>query len=184
MKKLILGWWAALFFLLPSANAQSSCSGVYLSADDLSAGKLMGNVATRRSDNSLMGKYLFVQVDDRIRRLERKDIYAVQYCDGRVFRVFDGGYYTLLNPGEPIPLYVVKEYPAGKGDILRTKYYFSKDAASDIEDLTLTNVKEAFAGNAKFEEQLDLQFRTDRDLYAYDDYNKCYRLDRLYVLCK
>ncbi|HLZ86308.1 MAG TPA: hypothetical protein VKQ52_03660 [Puia sp.] len=189
MKKLIFGCGAGIFFffspaVLSSVHAQSGCSGVYLSADDLAAGRLISCVKPHRSDNVMNSKYFFIQQNGAVKKLGRKDLYAVKYCDGRVFRVFGDGFFAWLNPGEAIPLYEVVENPVAKGNICRTEYYFSKDARSAIQQLTRDNVKAAFAGDAKFEEALDLQFGSDRDLYAYDSYNKCYRLDRVYAICK
>ncbi len=81
---------------------------------------------------------------------------------------------------ERIPIYKVARNPVCKGDILRVKYFFSKDAGSEIRDLTLDNLRAAFPDNHVFDDAVDTQFRTDSELYAYHNFHKCYKLNRIY----
>jgi len=113
-------------------------------------------------------------------KMNARDVYALRSCEGTIVRIYNEGYYTLLNPGETILLYLVVCTPVSKGHVLTRKYYFSKDAASEIEDLTLDNLKAAFRDNLAFDKAVETQFRTDNDLYAYDNSYKCYRLNRVY----
>jgi hypothetical protein len=92
----------------------------------------------------------------------------------------NGGYYTLLNPGEKILLYVVVCSPVSKGNVLLRKYFFSKNASSEIVGLTLDNLKAAFPDNHSFLNVINRQFSTDSELYTYDSFNKCYKLNRIY----
>lgn len=178
MKNLFFFLLAGSFFFLPaSSRAQQNCSGAYLSVNDFRAGKLTPVKAEK-------GRYLLVRQAGAIGRVDKDKIYALKYCDDRVVRIYHGGYYTLLNSGEAIPLYKVTLNSVCKGAVLRTKYYFSKDPSAEVEALTLDNLKATFAGDRRFEESLDLLFRTDSDLYAYDNFDKCYKLNRVYAITR
>lgn len=165
--------------------AQQGCCGVFLTAGDFSAGKALlvetGKTGSQVSAGDLLnGKHLFVSQSGSIRRIDTRNVYAVQCCDGRIVRIYREGYYTLVNPGERILLYKVTRNPVCKGDIFRIKYFFSKDAGSDIEELTRDNLKAAFPDNHAFDDAVDNQFRADDELYAYDNFHKCYKLNRVY----
>ena len=62
----------------------------------------------------------------------------------------------------------------------QTVYYFSVTANSPLQELTLANLENAFAGNAKFRYSLEAQFRSDKELMAYDDLLKMYKIKYLY----
>lgn len=169
-----------------SLMAQSDCSGVYLTPKDFLDGKLCRPYFARKqskpSDNDLLySKRLVINRDGVIEKLARNNIYAIMCSDGKIIRLFHAGHYTLLDPGEALLLYKVTIYPAAKGDVLRTLYYFSKDASSDIEALTLENLRLAFKANRKFELALDAQFPGNSDLCAYDGILHCYKLSRVYA---
>jgi hypothetical protein len=168
----------------PSAKAQTNCSGVYLTPKDFLAGNLCSattgrNKTTSTGDDLLSARHLFVNQAGMVREVARRDIYAIKCCDGNIVRIFHNDTYTLLNPGGKILLYKVVVYPFSKGDVLRVKYFFSRDAGSDVQDLTLDNVREAFRDNAAFGKAVEAAFRSDRELYAYDKVQKCYMLDRI-----
>lgn len=179
-----------LFTLFASpVIAQKGCSGIYLTAEDFLAGKLCSASAGRNKSTTtgydlLSCRHLFVEQAGVTREMSQKDIYAVKCCDGNVVRIYHGDSYTLLNPGGNIPMYRVRVNSVGKGDVVRMKYYFSKDAASDIADLTTDNLKTAFPDNLKFDDALDAEFRSDRDLSGYDKAHQCYKLDRVYAASK
>lgn len=172
------------FFVL-STSAQSTC-GAYLTAQDFVSGKLYGlylpKKGSKPSDEGLIEKkHLVLDNSGAKLRVDQKDVYALRCSDGRIIRMFHDGRYTLLDPGESILLYVVKVYPAAKGDCLRARYYFSKDAGSDIEDLTLDNIKMVYGGNPKFFDALETEFRSDNELFAFDKTHNCYKLSRVYA---
>jgi hypothetical protein len=59
-------------------------------------------------------------------------------------------------------------------------YYFSVDRQSPMLELTRENLEKAFAGNAKFRYSMEEEFRTDKELMAYDKLMKVYKLKYLY----
>ena len=62
-----------------------------------------------------------------------------------------------------------------------TVYYFSVKANDPVQELTLTNLERAFAENARFRYALEAQFRSDKDLIAYDGLLKTYKIKYLYT---
>jgi hypothetical protein len=177
----------ACLFGLPPVSAQTDCSGVYLTAHDF----LTGNLAYARissngpyssGDDLLTCKRVVIRNTGAPSTIDRKDVYAVKCCDGKIVRIYHDGCYTFLNAGEYILLYKVVLNPVCKGNVSRTKYYFSKSAGGDVEELTEANLKAAFPDNDKFTDALDTGFRGDADLCAYDNVHKCYKLNRIYEL--
>lgn len=63
----------------------------------------------------------------------------------------------------------------------QTVYYFSVTANGPLQELTLANLENAFAGNAKFRYALEAQFRSDKELIAYDGLLKMYKIKYLYA---
>lgn len=57
---------------------------------------------------------------------------------------------------------------ASKNNAGSTQFYFSKDASSPVQALTLANLKSAFPKNYPFHDRLDAQFGNGGDLSAYD----------------
>jgi hypothetical protein len=62
----------------------------------------------------------------------------------------------------------------------QTVYYFSVTANGPVQELTLANLEGAFAGNARFRYSLEAQFRSDKNLVAYDGLLKMYKIKYLY----
>jgi hypothetical protein len=175
-------------FLVLSTRAQSTC-GVYLTAQDFVSGKLyslyLSKKGSKLPDEALIEKkHLVLNKNGAEMRVDQKDVYALRCSDGSIIRIYRDGRYTLLDPGESILIYMVKVYPAAKGNVLRTRYYFSKEAGSDIEALTLDNVKKAYSRNTKFDDALETEFRNDNELCAFDKAHNCYKLSRLYAANK
>jgi len=188
MKKLSFCLLATSLFSLSVAIAQSDSSGVYLTANDFLHGKLsytIGCKADRESKTGVLldNKQVVVKQSGETARIDKKSIYAIKYCGGNIVRMYNGGCYPILNPGENILLYGVMETPVSKGKPMTRKYYFSRGANADIEDLTLDNLRAAFTDNKIFQDAVDNQLRTDNDLYAYDNFHKMYKLNRIYNSC-
>ncbi|HTI06908.1 MAG TPA: hypothetical protein VL832_00090 [Puia sp.] len=62
-----------------------------------------------------------------------------------------------------------------------TVYYFSVDANGPVQELTLANLERVFAKNTRFRYALEAQFRSDKDLIAYDGLLKTYKIEYLYT---
>lgn len=84
-----------------------------------------------------------------------------------------------MNPTEPLPLYFY-QHPAPfakNADQYPPMYFFSKDATSSLQALTKENLKAALPDYHKFHDALDENFKIDKELYAYDNFHKMYKLN-------
>jgi hypothetical protein len=61
-----------------------------------------------------------------------------------------------------------------------TVYFFSVDKDSPVMELTMDNLEKAFSGNAKFRYSLESAFHGDKQLMAYDNALKTYKIKYLY----
>jgi hypothetical protein len=176
---------ATSLFLSISVFAQSDGSGIYKTADDLKSGKLALAVDCKTEShkiklNDFFGKsYITVVHEGKDYKFEKKDIYAYQLCGGETYRfVSNTKEYLILNPKEQILIYK-EEALTGKGSLKRVYYFFSKDAASPIQSLTMENLKAAFPTNHKFHDAMDATFQGDAGLAQYDEFHKMYKINRL-----
>jgi hypothetical protein len=62
-----------------------------------------------------------------------------------------------------------------------TVYYFSVGANDPVLELTLANMEKAFAQNTRFRYALEAQFRSDKQLIAYDGLLKTYKIKYVYT---
>jgi hypothetical protein len=176
--------------IIARLKAQPECSGVYLTASDFMDGRLSyasaGRSTSKESFFNLLAKnHLFIiRPDFAWKRVSKKDVFAIKSCEGEIVRIYDGNNYYLQNLGDCIPIYKEIISPASKGNNSRVKYFFSIDPVSEIQDLTLDNLKAAFPGNHHFEHALDANFRDDSDLYAYNSTKKYFELTRVYESSK
>jgi hypothetical protein len=98
------------------------------------------------------------------------------------YRLYNNEKYEILDNGS---IYIYYRYESeelikGKEMIKTDKYYFSKDGSSEIVPLTIENLKKAFPEDHKFHYELDAEFRSDKELLAYDKYLKTYKVEYLY----
>ena len=90
--------------------------------------------------------------------------------------------YTVLNPGETITIYKYyhSAHPPKAAEQFPVKYYFSEQSSDVLQELTKTNLKKTYPSNHAFHDALDANFIADKDLIAYDDFHKIYKINRLY----
>jgi hypothetical protein len=107
-------------------------------------------------------------------------VYGYRDCDQSVFRFSGQRAYRVLDT-TGFYLYSLNKLVQG-AKIARpqTVYYFSTGSNDAVQELTLANLQQAFAGDAKFRYQLEAHFRSDKDLIAYDDIGKTYKIKQIY----
>lgn len=162
-------------------------SGVYKTADDFRNGKLSlgancDNQKHKIKLNDFFNKdYITVIHEGKEVRFKKNSVYASKLCDGSIYRFFGGNdQYEIINPEEQIIIYKKAKLISGKGT--RTplvNYYFSKDASSSIEELTIMNLKNAFPDNHAFHDAIDATFKSNADLASYDNFHKMYKVNWL-----
>jgi hypothetical protein len=99
------------------------------------------------------------------------------------YRIYDKSSYRIVDTAGFYLYYryIQFEQNRGKGLIKKDEYYFSKDGGSDIQLLTIENLKKAYPENHRFHYDIDAHFRSDRELMAYDSFSKSYKLKYLYM---
>ena len=166
-----------------SAYGQTDSSGIYLTGQDFKIHKMAYVINCKTEShkiklNDFFGKpYITVIHNDSGYKLLKAKIFGYKTCDGQIVRFLGKKELVLLNPTESILIYrnEVTHPPKGKTNV--TNYYFSKDAISVAEPLTIKNVKKAFPGNHSFHEKLDALFKYNTELAEYDDFHKAYKLN-------
>ena len=176
-----------LLVLCQGSYAQKDSSGIYITAEDFQSRKLSYAINYKTEKHKIKDNILFnadkivVKHKGETYTLQKSNTYGYRNTKGVEFRFIDNKEYKVLNPGESLLIYFY-QHPAHTGkDINRglyqPEYYFSKDATSPLQDLTLTNVKAIFPENHKLHDALDAQFKNDKELYAYDKFHKTYKLN-------
>ena len=98
------------------------------------------------------------------------------------YRSYDHGKYLILDTAG---FYLYRHNKLVRGEKASRPmdvYYFSLGPDDAPRELTLANLERAFAGNAAFRYRLEAQFRYDKELMAYDEYLKMYKIKYLYAL--
>jgi hypothetical protein len=77
-----------------------------------------------------------------------------------------------------------KYHPAqsakGKELIKKDEYFFSVSPDGVLQPLTIENLKNAFPDDHHFHYSIDANFKSDRELMAYDKFQKCYKIKYLF----
>jgi hypothetical protein len=103
------------------------------------------------------------------------------YRDGsKDYRFFNNESYEIIDTAG-FYIYARSGFERGKGSIPVTKYYFSRKSMDSLQELTIRNLKAAFAGRNNFRYALDAQFSSDRKLLTYDNELKCYKVKYLFL---
>jgi hypothetical protein len=190
MKKYLIS--AAILFtsfaFALNAIAQKDSSGIYKTAADFSAKKLSLAINCKTENHKIKINDIFSQDhisvihDGKSYDFKKSDIYGYKLCNGETFRFSGNKDYQVMNPNEVVLLY--------KMEVMQTKaqapkvytYYFSKDAASPLQDLTKANLKAAYPTNHAFHDGLDANFKSDSELTAYDSFHKMYKINHILMM--
>ena len=173
-----------------STETLSNKSGIYLTANDFSTGKLTYEINCLSEKHKISTSDFFgsktvkVTHRDSTIKLSKSEIWGFRLCDGKEYRVFLDNEYEIMDKGA-ITVYQITEKsrtsPKSNQSISKTRYFFSEDANSPLKELTLKNVETSFASNKKFHDLIDLHFKSDAELLIYDDYYKMLRLNHIYT---
>lgn len=176
-----------------NASAQKDSSGIYQTADDFRNHKLSYAINYKTEKHKINDFLLFDATQVKVKHhgttyiLDKSATYGFKSTTGEVFRFVNNDTYRILNPDEDILLYLhttqddLLKNPTRKVD---EHYYFSKEAAGSLVDLTIDNLKKAFRENSKFLASIDRYFEKDEQLVSYDTKRKIYTLNRLLQLSR
>lgn len=181
---LILG---SFLIINVSASAQKGSSGIYKTTEDFQNRKLSYAIDYKTEKHKINNYVLFndavikVKHHDTTYTLQKSETYGYRNMKGEDFRFIDNKEYKILNPGEPLLIYVYQHpsHSPKEAEKYLPMYYFSIDASAVPQPLTKTNLKKAFPDSHKFHHALDAQFKNDDELYAYDNFHNMYKLNRV-----
>lgn len=178
---------ATSFLILKStfSFSQKDSSGIYFTANDYVKHKLSFAINCETEKHKIKSDMIFHPKEISIKHADstytypKDSIYGIKYCDGSIVRIYNNSEYPLINPDEKIMLYKVVSGSGTKGSPSVTRYYFSKDAKSKIQELTIYNMKAAFPDNHKFHDLVDMEFHSNDELTAYDNFHKTMKINRV-----
>lgn len=180
---------SCLFTLSLQASSQKDSSGIYITSADFQQGKLAYAINYKEEKHKINDYVLFndavikVKHHDTVYTLQKSETYGYRNTKGEDFRFVEDKAYKILNPGEPLLMYVY-QHPAHspkEAEKYAAAYYFSTSASAAPQPLTRANLKAAFPDNHKFHDELDAQFKADKDLINYDTFHKAYKLNHIYT---
>ena len=175
-------------FAFSTVMAQKDSSGIYKSGSDFQQKKLSYAINYKTEKHKINDNLLFKDADIKVKHngktylLKKDNTYGYRSTKGEDFRFVNRKEYKILTPGEPLIIYTYRHSSnSTKGTInYVSEYFFSTDVFSTPLVLTKENLKAAFPSNHKFHDALDSQFRSDEELYAYDDFHKVYKLNQIF----
>ncbi len=174
-------------FISYSSFAQKDSSGIFKTSDDFMQKKLSYAINYKTEKHKINDGLLFHGAEIKVKHhgtsysLKKSDTYGYKSTKGVTYRFVDNKTYKILNPGEPLLIYVYHHpgHSPKEAEKYTPMYFFSTDAASAPQELTKANLKNAYPENHPFHDALDAQFKEDNELYAYDNFHKMYKLNRL-----
>ncbi|MGZ4056891.1 MAG: hypothetical protein ACXVPY_05530 [Bacteroidia bacterium] len=148
----------------------------YIINCDSSSGKI-------RLNHFLSKNYIEVIQEEKKTRLSKDSIFGYRDCKQNDYRFFkNNDEEFLIKENKAIVIYI-SDVPVttstGKAINLVPRYFFSAGLNSEIFPLTIINLKKAFPDNLKFHDMLDLEFNSIKDISAYDEIHKMYKVNFL-----
>jgi hypothetical protein len=167
--------------------ATPKTSGVYLTADDYTNGRLSfegdcGSKTHKLELHDVLHKsYIHVTHGAEKHRYAKSDLFGFRACDGRDYRFASNLEYQILEAKE---LYVyAREVPVSHGRGIHTVrgYFFSAGPDGPVLALTLENLKQAFPDNRRFHDVLDATVGAGQKLAEYDESHKMFKVNQLLI---
>ncbi|HVM90041.1 MAG TPA: hypothetical protein VMT76_17770 [Puia sp.] len=177
-----------LSYCLYAQVKTNSSGGLYLTASDFQHQKITYQVNHNDANNKIRVNEFFgsstgyVMLNGEKHSFDKKKVYGYRDFQNRTYRFYKGETYLLLDTAGFYMYYQYKseENVKGKELIKKDEYFFSTTPGSDLQLLTIGNLKSAFAANNSFHYKLDENFRSDQDLISYDSFQKVYKIKYLY----
>ncbi len=168
--------------------SQKDSSGIYFTVNDYVKRTLSFAINCKTQKHKIKSNLIFhpkaisIKHGDSTYTYSKDSVYGIRYCDGSMVRIYDNKEYPLINPYEEIVIYKIVSGPPGKGSLPMITYYFSKNAGSNIQELTIYNLKAAFPDNHKFHDLVDMEFHNNDELIVYDSFHKCMKVNHVFNL--
>ncbi len=187
MKTSLIAIATIMAITLSAANAfaQTNRSGLYLTAEDYINKKL--SYSNKNSNGKYKIKVAPLFNKDRVQVIQNGEKHNFFQFDlfgyrdkNHDYRFFNDQQYKILDTSFFYVYRRVVSVNEGKAHYQKTNYYFSKKADGKIMDLTIENLKRTFSVNHKFQDLLDIYFKSDDELGLYDSFNKTYKVEHVF----
>jgi hypothetical protein len=199
MKTMTIAMAATLFACMafkpaPGGNGKAGSwtgnTGLYLTPDDFQHNKLSyagaaagGQTRIKLHDGLFGSTTVDLIYDGKKQVFSTARVYGYRDSKGQDYRFFERGTYQILDTAG---FYLYSGNKLVQGEKIarpKTLYYFSVKGVGDVQPLTLGNLENAFAGNARFRYEIEAmqgKFGSDVALAAYDEVLKVYKIKYLY----
>lgn len=118
--------------------------------------------------------------DGKAASFDKSEVYGYRDAKNQDYRFFGNEAYKIIDNDQFLLYSRLEHVQNGKERTKETRYYFSAEPGSAVLPLTKNNLKKAFPDNRPFHDLLDLQFSSDKELTAYDNFHKEYKVKTLY----
>lgn len=146
-----------VFLLALEAQGQTSSRyGIYLTAEDFTAGKLANGFDAIDTNNfvDIGHDYLWVTLDSTAVAYDYKKIWGFRK-DGIDWRVYDGDLFEVSFHGNDIMIYTLPGYLSYDQPIVYDTRFFSTDAVGKLLPLTKRNLKKLYGHRVGFLEKME-----------------------------
>lgn len=169
--------------------AQSAASGVYKTYEDYKDQKMAYAIDCKTEKHKIKlnefpnKSFVTVIHNGKPHQIPKDSVFGYQLCDGNFVRFVDNTDYHMVEKGD-VWLYKKLMAKAPKGQTEPNLNFFTIPGNDKPLPLTLENLKKAFPENHKFHDELTAQFKTDKELMAYDSFHKKTKLNHLLEMSK
>ena len=168
----------AFTLLIVSLTAHSEIhgqQGIFKSANDFVSNKVEFTQAHRIVLNDILYRpFISLKLHDTTLQFSKDSIFGFRDAEGKCYRFFNKSIYTIVSADENIILYQRKQSGASRGNINVLRSYFSCNAASDICELSHSELLREYADQPDFVELLYKSERNGCDLTAFDEFHHRY----------
>ena len=187
MRKIIFSSTLSLLLALHLfAQRGEKITGIYKNKNDFTEDKLSYPVECNETKNSirvndLFNKpYVIVKYNGNTYAILKKTFYGYKNCKEERYVFYENKELLLLNRGEEIAIYKNENTRIREGARINvTNKYFMVEGENKIQKLTISNLKNAFPSNKKFQQLVDENFKYNTDLGAYDATNHIFKITYL-----
>jgi len=174
----------ASFFQKAIAGTQTI--GLYLTSDDFINHKLSfetdGSNGNRIKLNEFFGSgNVVVTYNGKEQVFSKNEIFGYR-SNGQDYRYFNNTAYKILDTKDFYIYSSPKLIQQGKGPKQVETYYYSTTSKSAVERLTIKNLQNTYAENAKFKYLVEAEFSSDNALVQYDAALKEYKVKYIFDL--
>jgi hypothetical protein len=153
--------------------------GLYMTQQDYESKRT--NEADKISTESVFNRSKVVtSKDGKTSTFDKSEVYGYRDKNNQDYRFFNKEAYKIVDNDQFVLYSRLEHIQHGKERTKETRFYFSVQPGSELLPLTKANLKQAFPANRQFHTLLDLQFRSDRELTAYDKFHKQFKVMELY----